>query len=80
MPSIITPYEGKPRGEYLSPPSAPKVHVIIEAEGLTADQVDRIMRTVLELICDERGISKPRLTADRTRVALAAALDALEGS
>jgi hypothetical protein len=24
MPSIITPYEGKPRGEYLSPPVLPE--------------------------------------------------------
>ena len=74
MPSTITPYEGKPRGEYLSPNE--RTQVIIEAEGLTTDQVDQIMRTVLEMICEARGITKPRLTADRTRVALAAALDA----
>ena len=80
MPSTLTPFPGRPRSEYLSPPGAPDVHVIIEAEGLTADQVEAVMRTVLEMICDARGITKPRLTADRTRVALAAALDALEGS
>ena len=49
MPSTLAPFPGRPRSEYLSPPSAPKAHIVIEAEGLTAD---------------------------RTRVALAAALDA----
>ena len=76
MPSIITPYEGKPRGEYPSPPDTPETCIIVEVEGLTADQVEQIMRAALEMICDARGVAKPRLTADRTRTALAAALDA----
>jgi len=72
MPSIITPYEGKPRGEYIAPNR--RTTIIIEVEGLTADQVEQIMRAALEMICDARGVAKPRLTADRTRTALAAAL------
>lgn len=76
MPSTLTPFPNKPRSEYLSPPSTPKTTIIIEAEGLTADQVEAIMRAALEMICDARGVAKPRLTADRTRTALAAALDA----
>lgn len=63
------------RDEYIAPPGAPRALVIVEAEGLTADQVEAIMRTALELICDARAVAKPRLTADRTRTALAAALD-----
>ncbi len=74
MPSIITPYEDKPRGEYIAPNRG--TTIIVEAEGLSVDQVEQIMRAALEMICDARGVAKPRLTADRTRTALAAALDA----
>lgn len=74
MPCVISPLATGVRGEYAS--SKGRTSIIIEVEDLTADQVEQIMARALEMICDARGVAKPRLVADRTRLALAAALDA----
>lgn len=74
MPSVIQPREACPRAEYISPNKG--TSITIEAEGLTPEQIEQIMARALEGIADARGVTKPRLVADRTRLALAAALDA----
>lgn len=73
MPTVLQSREGCPRAEYVSPSKT--TSVTIEAEGLTPEQVDAVMRSTLEAICDIRGAAKPRLTSDRTRLTMAAALD-----
>lgn len=73
MPSIVSSVSSGTRAEYISP--GKETRIVIETTQLTADQVEQIMRAALEMICDARAVAKPRLTVERTRLALATALD-----